>query len=323
MSQILVTGVAGFIAARTTELLLAEGHEVVGVDNLNDAYDLRLKMARLDAFAKKQGFRFVLLDVEDKHAVSELFSANHFDSVVHLAGRAGVRYSTENPHVYLSTNTAGTLHVLEAMRQNRVRKLVMASTSSLYAGQQIPFVETLPVNTPISPYAASKKAAEQMAYSYYHLFGLDVTVVRYFTVYGPSGRPDMAVFRFIKWIDEGIPIELYGDGTQSRDFTFVDDIAAGTIAAMKPVGYEVVNLGGGQRPWTINEMICLLEELLGRSARIEQKPLHRADMMETQANIEKAGTLLGWRPQVDLPEGLRRTVAWYHANHEWVRDICT
>jgi UDP-glucuronate 4-epimerase len=323
MGKILVTGVAGLIASRTAEQLISAGHSVVGIDNLNDAYDVRLKQARLEPLISSARFAFHALDIENFTAVSDLFEVHEFDAVVHLAGRAGVRYSMENPHVYLATNATGTLHVLEAMRHRKVTKLVMASTSSLYAGQPVPFVETLPVNTPISPYAASKKAAEALAYTYHHLFGLDVSVLRYFTVYGPAGRPDMAVFRFVKWIDEGRPIELYGDGTQSRDFTYVDDIAAGTIAALKPVGYEIINLGGGRRPWTLNEMIGLLENLLGKSARIERYPVHKADMTETHADIRKAGSLLGWQPRVDLPEGLQKTVAWYRENYDWAREIRT
>jgi nucleoside-diphosphate-sugar epimerase len=227
----------------------------------------------------------------------------------------------ENPHVYMTTNAHGTLNLLEAMRACNVRKMVLASTSSLYAGQQMPFTEELAVNTPISPYAASKKAAEVMAYSYHYLYGLDVTVVRYFTVYGPGGRPDMSIFRFIKWIDEGTPIELFGDGTQSRDFTFVDDIAKGTVAALTGSGYEIINLGGGQNPFSMNYVIGKLEEYLGKKAAIDYKAFHKADIKETWANISKAGKLLGWKPEVGLDEGLRRTVEWYLENRQWLRDV--
>lgn len=323
MAKILVTGVAGFIASRTAHQLLAEGHTVVGVDNLNDAYDVRFKHARLKVLDKNESFTFHTLDIENAPEVGALIAGADFDGVMHLAGRAGVRYSMENPHVYLSTNGTGTLNILDAMRRNGVRKIVLASTSSLYAGQPVPFKEELPVNKPISPYAASKKAAEMLAYSYYHLFGLDVSVLRYFTVYGPSGRPDMAVFRFIKWIEEERPIELFGDGSQSRDFTFVDDIAAGTITALRPLGHQVINLGGGRRPWTINEMISILEDLIGKKAHIRYSSAHRADMTETQADIAKAKEILGWEPTIDLPEGLERTVAWYRDNYEWAQHIRT
>lgn len=323
MKTFLLTGAAGFIASRTALLLTQAGHTVVGIDCLNDAYDVRLKHARLERLKKHPLFKFQKLDIEDEPAVSALFDEHAFDGVLHLAGRAGVRYSMENPKTYFATNAIGTLNVMEAMRNHGVAKLVLSSTSSLYAGQAIPFTENLAVNTPISPYAASKKAAEVLAYTYHHLYGLDVSVVRYFTVYGPAGRPDMSPFRFIKWIDEGHPISLYGDGTQSRDFTYVDDIAAGTIAALKPVGYEIINLGGGRRPWTLNEMIRLLEQILGKPARIDYLPTHKTDMVETHADIGKASSVLGWQPSVDLPEGLEQTVSWYRENYDWVRDIRT
>jgi nucleoside-diphosphate-sugar epimerase len=185
----------------------------------------------------------------------------------------------------------------------------------------LPFDERAPVNTPISPYAASKKAAEAFAYTYHHLFALDVSVLRFFTVYGPAGRPDMSPFRFMKWIDEGRPITLFGDGRQSRDFTYVDDIAQAVIAALRPVGHEVFNIGGGRRPWSLLEMIALLEGLLGKTARIDFRPAHNTDMADTHADIAKARAGLGWEPTVDLPEGLARSVAWYRENHDWVRNL--
>ena len=227
--EYLVTGVAGFIASQVTTQLLAAGHTVFGVDNLNDYYDVRLKKHRLEQLNLVPGhgqFHFMQMDIEDLSACDRLFEGRKFSVIFNLAARAGVRYSMLNPHVYMSTNAIGTLNLLECMRKYEVKKMVLASTSSLYAGQPMPFTETLPVNTPISPYAASKKAAEVMAYSYHHLYQLDISVVRYFTVYGPAGRPDMSIFRFIKWIDEGQPIELFGDGSQSRDFTYVEGWAS-------------------------------------------------------------------------------------------------
>jgi nucleoside-diphosphate-sugar epimerase len=321
MPPLLITGVAGFIAARTTELLLDAGYTVVGVDSLNDYYDVRVKEYRLRRLQGRDGFHFHHLDIENLPALEDLFSKHRFSAVVNLAARAGVRYSMDNPHVYMSTNAQGTLNLLECMKATEVKKMVLASTSSLYAGQSMPFLETLPVNTPISPYAASKKAAEAMAYTYHHLYGIDVSVVRYFTVFGPAGRPDMSPFRFIKWIDEGTPITLYGDGSQSRDFTYVDDIARGTIAALQPVGYEIFNLGGGNNPITINAMIAAFETQLGKKALIDPKPFHKADMKETWANIDKAHTRLGWTPQVDPYEGFRLTVDWHLQNREWVREV--
>ena len=317
----LVTGAAGFIASRTAGMLLDQGVEVVGVDNLNDYYDVRLKTHRLEALRARPGFVFAPGDVERMDDLAPLFQGRRFDVVFNLAARAGVRASMDNPFVYLSTNALGTLNLLELMRRHAVPKIVLASTSSLYAGQAMPFHEALPVNTPISPYAASKKAAEVMAYSFHHLYKLDVSVVRYFTVYGPAGRPDMSVFRFIKWIDEGTPLELFGDGTQTRDFTFVDDIARGTILAGRPLGYEIINLGGGRRPSSMLDVIKTLEGLLGKKAVIHFKPFHVADIRETGADIAKAARLLGWQPQTDLDEGLRRCVAWYLENRSWLRDV--
>ncbi len=321
--KLLVTGVAGFIASRTAEMLLAEGHEVTGVDNLNDYYDVRVKRHRLDRLVRTggAGFAFLPIDIEDKTAVLDLFRCHSFDGVLNLAARAGVRYSMENPDVYLTTNTLGTLHLLDGMRLGGVGKMVLASTSSLYAGQTMPFTEDLAVNTPISPYAASKKAAEALAYSYHHLYGIDVSVVRYFTVYGPAGRPDMSPFRFVKWIAEGTPLQIYGDGTQSRDFTYVDDIARGSIAALRPLGYEVINLGGGENPVSLKTLIALMEEMLEKKAVLEFQPTHKADVRETWADIAKAARLLDWKPETPLREGIARTVEWYRENRDWVRTI--
>ncbi len=312
--DILLTGCAGFIGFRVAHQLLTDGKRVVGIDNLNDYYDVRLKRHRLELLTSNPQFTFVEGDIEDSRGVESLFERQHISSVVNLAARAGVRYSMENPHVYMTTNLMGGLNLLESMRRHGVKKYVLASTSSLYAGQPMPFVETLPVNTPISPYAASKKAAEVLAYSYHFLYGLDVSVVRYFTVYGPAGRPDMSVFRFIQWIDQGHPIELFGDGTQSRDFTFVDDIARGTILAMRPLGYEVINLGGGNKPTALLEVIEQIEEHLGKKANFDKRPFHQADMKSTWADISKAKRLLGWQPTISLPDGIARTVNWYREN---------
>ena len=321
----LVTGAAGFIASQVSKQLLDQGERVIGVDNLNDYYDIRLKNWRLEqlkAHPHADNFSFACLDIEDQAKLSDLFQAEGpFDAVFNLAARAGVRYSMENPHVYLSTNAEGTLNLLECMRALACTKLVLASTSSLYAGQKMPFTEDLAVNEPLSPYAASKKAGELMAYSYHKLYQMDVSVVRYFTVFGPAGRPDMSIFRFIKWIDERVPIEIFGDGSQSRDFTYVDDIARGTIAAIQDVGYQIINLGGGRNPVSLNTIISKLEELLDNKAKIDQKPFHVADLMETWADISKAKNLLGWEPQVSLDEGLEKSVQWYMDNQHWLKEV--
>jgi UDP-glucuronate 4-epimerase len=345
MALYLVTGVAGFIAARVAELLLAEGHGVVGVDNLNDYYDVRLKdhrlgrllgnpagssagTARRSAYAGRgrqtgAGGRFIFeaVDVEDLAALARLFGEFRFDAVFNLAARAGVAYSVENPHIYLTTNAHGTLNILECQRRAGVKKIVLASTSSLYAGCPLPFCEDQPVNTPLSPYAASKKAAELFAYSYHKLHGLDVTVVRYFTVYGPAGRPDMSIFRFIQRIAEGRPIELFGDGTQSRDFTFVDDIARGTILAARPLGYEIINLGGGRAPTALTDVIARIEEAVGKKALVRGHPPIAADIKSTRADIAKAEKLLGWQPEIAFEDGLAATVAWHRENRDWLARV--
>jgi UDP-glucuronate 4-epimerase len=321
----LVTGVAGFIASQVSKQLLDQGNHVVGVDNLNDYYDVRLKNWRLEqlkAHLNAENFFFACLDIEDQVKLGDLFKAEGpFDAVLNLAARAGVRYSIENPHVYLSTNAEGTLNLLECMRAQGCKKLVLASTSSLYAGQKMPFTEDLGVNEPLSPYAATKKAGELMAYSYHKLYQMDVSVVRYFTVFGPAGRPDMSPYRFIKWISEEETIQMFGDGSQSRDFTYVDDIARGTIAAIQDVGYEIINLGGGRNPVSLNTIISKLEELLGKKAKIDHKPFHVADLMETWADISKAKRLLDWEPLVSLNEGLEQSVQWYNDNRNWLKEV--
>ena len=321
----MVTGAAGFIASQVCCQLLDRGEQVVGVDNLNDYYDVRLKkwrLQQLEIHPNTQNFYFEKLDIENQESLKSLFkNEGSFDAVLNLAARAGVRYSMENPHVYLSTNADGTLNLLECMRENGCKKFVLASTSSLYAGQKMPFTEDLAVNEPLSPYAASKKAGELMAYSYHKLYQIDVSVVRYFTVFGPAGRPDMSPYRFIKWIAEGEIIQMFGDGSQSRDFTFVDDIARGTVAAIKDVGYEIINLGGGRNPFSLNTISQKLETLIGERAKIDHKPFHIADLMETWADIEKAKNLLGWKPKMSLDEGLDKSVSWYMQNREWLKEV--
>lgn len=321
MKKILVTGAAGFIGARTTLLLLEQGIDVVGVDNLNDYYDVQLKKHRLANLEKNKNFHFYYGDIEDIQILRRIFQEHSFDGVINLAARAGVRYSQENPFVYMTTNAMGTLNLLELMREFSVKKIVLASTSSLYAGQPLPFTENLSVNTPISPYAATKKAAEVMAYTYHYLYGIDVSICRYFTVYGPAGRPDMSPFRFIKWIYEGTPITLYGDGNQSRDFTFVEDIAKGTIAALQPVGYEIFNLGRGDSPISLNKMIEMIEEYTGKKANIDYQPIQKTDMTETMADITKAKNILHWQPETDFKTGLKESVDWYLNNIEWTSKI--
>ena len=323
MAQYLLTGVAGFIAARVADILLEEKHTVVGVDDMNDAYDVRMKQHRIQQLKDKPGFTFHQIDIADKQAVQSLAASGPYDAIINLAARAGVRASVEDPWVYVDTNTTGTLNLLELCRHQDIPKFILASTSSVY-GQNapLPTPETAESSMPLQPYAASKLGAEAMSHAYHFLFGIDITVVRYFTVFGPAGRPDMAIFRFIKWIIEDQPLQVNGDGTQSRGFTYVDDIALGTILALKPVGFQIINLGGHETI-TINELIAILEEFTGKKADIEFLPFHKADMMSNWADVSKAGDLLGWEPQIDLRQGIQRTVKWYQANRKWARHIKT
>jgi UDP-glucuronate 4-epimerase len=320
--KILLTGCAGFIGARVGALLLDRSDTVIGVDNLNDYYDLRLKRHRLGSLEGRPGFVFRQADIEDRAALAEIFAQERFDAVINLAARAGVRASIENPRVYLTTNTLGTLNLLELMTEHKVPQFVMASTSSLYAGAKMPFVETADVTKPISPYAATKLAAEALAQTWHHLHGIKVAILRYFTVYGPAGRPDMSPFRFIEWIRRGERIQLYGDGNQSRDFTYIDDIAAGTVAALGVEGCEIINLGGGNEPITINAMIAAIEVGVGRKATVKQLPPNPADMQDTSAEISKARRVLGWQPSVSPSEGFRRTAAWHLENAAWLDEVC-
>lgn len=324
MSTYLVTGAAGFIASQVCHLLLADGHHVVGLDNLNDAYDVRLKDWRLARLLPRENFSFERMDISERAAVEAVFGKyGQLDGVINLAARAGVRASVENPWAFVETNLTGTLNLLEACKTHGVNKLVLASTSSAYgedAPQPTP--ETADSNLPLQPYAASKKAAEVMCHAYHYLSGIDISVVRYFTVYGPAGRPDMVMFRFVQWIREGKPVYLNGDGNQSRGFTYIDDIARGTIAALKPLGYEIINLGGHE-PITINAMIAQLEEMLGCKANVIRQPAHKADMLSNLADVSKARRLLNWEPRVNLHQGMRNMVDWYLAEREWAQHIVT
>ncbi len=322
MATYILTGAAGFIGSHTAHRLLADGHDVIGIDNLNDAYDVRLKQRRLAQLHERSGFRFLQLDIGERAALSEaLRPLRGVDAVINLAARAGVRQSVENPGVYFQTNVIGALHLLELCRAAGIPKFVLASSSSLYGRDNpLPYREDQATDHPLSPYAASKKAAETLCYTYHSLYNLDVTVLRFFTVYGPAGRPDMAPLRFVQWISEGRPVTVHGDGQQSRDFTYVDDIVEGVTAGLQPLGYEIINLGS-DRPVVLLDAIRLMEQLVGRPARIEFRPAHPADAPATWADISKARRLLNWRPQTTLVEGMGRLAAWYRANRAWACEI--
>ena len=322
MGNYLITGAAGFIGARTAELLLQDGHTVVGIDNINDAYDPRMKAYRLKRLQALPGFTFHKADISDK-AIIDQFKDQKFAAVINMAARAGVRYSVIDPWVFVQTNMVGTLNMLELCKETASQKYIVASTSSIY-GENPPYPtpETADSSEPLQPYAASKKGAEAMCHAYHHLYGIDVSILRFFTVYGPAGRPDLAHLRFTQWISEGKPVRVNGDGEHSRGFTYIDDIARGTILALKPVGFEVFNLGGHE-VITVNKLIKLMEELIGKKAVVEYSPANPADMLTNQADVSKAGELLGWEPQYDMRAGVEKLVAWYNENRAWAKDIQT
>ncbi len=322
MANYLVTGAAGFIGARTAELLIKDGNTVVGIDNMNDAYDPRIKEYRLRKLQALPEFTFHELDISNK-AIIDQFKNQTFDGVINLAARAGVRYSVEDPWAYVESNMIGTLNMLEICRQTGTKKFVVASTSSIY-GEDPPYPtpESAPSSEPLQPYAASKKGAEAMCHAYHHLYGIDISIVRYFTVYGPAGRPDLALFRFVQWISESLPVRVNGDGEQSRGFTYIDDIARGTILALKPVGFEIINLGGHE-VITINNLIKLLEEVIGKKANVQYGPPNPADMFTNWADVSKAGELLGWEPQFGMRAGVEKLVEWYNTEREWASQILT
>ena len=331
--NLLVTGSAGFIGSKIVELLLKRGDNVIGVDNLNNAYDVRLKEWRLKHLHKFKNFSFYKVDISNlsqvqslceefsvKSASSTLGGGRQIEGIINLAARAGVRVSVEDPWVYLNTNVIGTLNLLEICKKYKIKKFILASTSSIYGETQVPFKEDEKTDFPLSPYAASKKGAEAISYTYHYLYGIDVSILRYFTVYGPAGRPDMSVFIFITKIcaDEEIPV--YGDGTQSRDFTYIDDIAEGTIKALEPVEYQTINLGNNH-PVRLDYVISIIEKFLKKKAKIKYFPKHPSDIPATWAEIGKAQRLFSWKPKVDIEEGIKRTVEWFLKNWDWVKDI--
>ena len=328
--RILVTGTAGFIGSQVAHSLLDRGDEVVGFDNLNDYYDVTLKQARLERLLARDGYHHVTGDLADRAAMERLFAAFRPERVVHLAAQAGVRYAAENPHVYASSNLVGFLHVLEGCRRHGIGHLVYASTSSVYGGNtMLPFSETQPTEHPLTFYAATKKANESMAHSYAHLYGIPCTGLRFFTVYGPWGRPDMAFFSFTKAIIEGRPIPVFNHGRHTRDFTYIDDIVAGVVGALDDVAtgnpgwrgdapdpatsaapWRVFNIGNA-RPVQLLRYIELLEKAIGRAAVMEMKPMQPGDVPDTAADVSALAAAVGYAPSTPVEVGVPRFVEWY------------
>lgn len=313
---ILVTGGAGFIGSHVVDALLARGDRVVIVDEMNDYYDVRLKHANLDLLRRKYGQRCSIHrgDICNVDFISEVFDIEHPTHICHLAARAGVRASIVDPYVYVHSNVEGTTRLLDLARQHSCKNFVYASSSSVYGcSKEEVLKETLCVDKPVSPYAATKKACELFAYTYHHLYGLNCTGLRFFTVYGPRGRPDMAPFKFIDRVFKGQPIQQYGDGNTSRDFTYIDDIVSGVVAAIdRPLGCQVINLGNG-RPYLLKDFISLVEKCVGKTAMIEIVEEQPGDVDRTCADITKAREMLGYDPKVCFEDGIARTADWYRA----------
>ena len=325
--NIIVSGCAGFIGARVCEFLLERGDFVFGLDNMSDAYDVRLKHHRLDSLFELERFSFFRCDISDNpgllsacEEIKGFCEGGRIDCVINLAARAGVRQSIENPWIYYSTNVVGTLNLLEFCRSEGVGKFVLASTSSVYGETGIPFSEDMKTDYQLSPYASSKKSAEGLCSVYSSLYGIDISVLRYFTVYGPAGRPDMSVFRFIKWIDEGKEVIILGDGEQKRDFTYVDDVAAGTVSAIRNLGFEIINLGSATSV-SLNEIIGAIERRTGKKAKIVCDPPHPSDIRVTLASIDKAKRILDWEPLFDIETGIENSLRWYNANRALAGSI--
>jgi len=332
MTKILVTGAAGFIGFHLSKKLLAKGVEVVGLDNLNDYYDVNLKHARLKQLEETPGFRFVRMDLADREGLADLFRTEGFDSVVNLAAQAGVRYSLENPYAYIDSNVSGFINILEGCRHNKIKHLVYASSSSVYgANTAMPFSVHDNVDHPVSLYAATKKANELMAHTYSSLYGLPTTGLRFFTVYGPWGRPDMALFLFTKAILEGRPIDVFNYGKMRRDFTFVDDIVEGIVRVLDhvPAGnpawngespdpgtsyapYKIYNIGNNN-PVELLRFIEVLETALGQTAQKNLLPIQAGDVPATYADVDDLMRDVGFRPETSIEEGIARFVKWYRS----------
>ena len=328
--KIMITGVAGFIGSTLALRLLARGDSVYGVDNMNDYYDVTLKEARLKRFADHKNFKFEKLDIADRAGMAALFKREKFDAVMNLAAQAGVRYSIENPHAYIDANVVGFCNVLEGCRHSGVKHLVFASSSSVYgANTNMPFSEHNNVDHPVSLYAATKKANELMAHSYAHLYKLPCTALRFFTVYGPWGRPDMALFKFTKGILEGVPIPVFNEGKMVRDFTYIDDIVEGVVrvidntAAPDPkwtgknpdpatsyAPFKVYNIGNNN-PVQLMRYIEVLEQCLGKKAKLDLLPMQDGDVPATSANTDSLEQAVGFRPDTTVETGIARFVEWY------------
>jgi UDP-glucuronate 4-epimerase len=310
--QVLVTGAAGFIGSHLCERLLADGHNVVGLDNFDTSYNPQTKHNNIAGCIAKKQFKLVEGDIRDSGCIENILKADKIEMIFHLAAKAGVRPSIEDPAGYHDVNIRGTLILLEAAKKHGIKKFIFASSSSVYGNnEKVPFSETDNVDYPISPYAATKKASELFCYTYSHLYGIDMTCLRFFTVYGPRQRPDLAIHKFTKLIEAGEPIPVFGDGSMMRDHTYIDDVMDGVIGAMRVCkGYEIYNLGES-RPVRLDELIRQIENALGKKAVINRLQLQPGDVIKTYADVSKAVSRIGYKPKTPLEEGLKKFVEWF------------
>lgn len=320
MKKILITGVGGFIGFHTAKQLLEKGHNIIGIDNMNNSYDTTLKEYRLAKLIHFSNFKFYKQDITEFEELKKIFSNNKIKKIIHLAGKAGVRRSLEEPQEYINSNIVGTVNLLELSKDFKIDNFINASSSSVYAENEIPFSENDSINKISSPYGVTKRATELFTYSYHKIYKLNIINFRFFTVYGPIGRPDMSIFKFIKLIDNNEPIHIFGDGGQTRSFTFVDDIVDGIIKALELTGFEIINLGNDKR-YSLNYLIKSIEKGLNNKAEIIFENMNKLDMCDTLPNTKKANALLNWKPEIDLDEGISKTINWHIENRELVSKI--
>lgn len=313
--KIFITGGAGFIGSHVVDKLLDRGDSVVCIDNFNDYYNPKFKKQNVEEHIKHTNYKLIKGDITDQKLLDDIFLKNTFEKIVHVAARAGVRPSIENPFIYQKTNIEGTLRIFDMAKRYKISHVVYASSSSVYGNQEkIPFSETDPIETPISPYAATKKTCELLAFTYYHLYKINCTGLRFFTVYGERGRPDMAPYMFTERILKGIPIKKFGDGNTQRDYTYIEDIVDGVLKSIdKPLGYEIINLGNSNAV-SLNGFIKIIEEKTGKKAIIENYPMQPGDVPITFADVNKAKKLLGWEPKTHISTGMNKFIAWYKKN---------
>ena len=315
--NILITGGAGFIGTNLTKALLEKDNKIFCIDNLNDYYSPEIKEKNIEQFKDNSNYQFQKIDIENLDDLKAIFAENDFDVIIHLAARAGVRASIENPSNYIQTNIHGTLNLLECIKDKDIKKFIFASSSSVYGNiKETPFKETMDINAPVSPYAATKLSTEAICYTYHHLYKIKMVGLRFFTVYGPHNRPDMAAYKFTDAIINDQTIEMYGDGNTSRDYTYVDDIVLGIIKSIDlENNFEIINLGNSS-PIKLKDFINTFEEIIGKKATIINKPIPAGDVMQTYADISKAKELLNWEPKTSLKEGLSKLIEWYKNNNK-------